>query len=87
MTMRRHVKLTRNSGEDTISLPGEFALSSDNVIIRKEGDRLIIEPEIARSRHVNGALLAWLATQEPLPPEDATDPVSREDPSRPRVTC
>ncbi|HSZ88511.1 MAG TPA: hypothetical protein VK822_03950, partial [Acetobacteraceae bacterium] len=63
--------------------PAEFALSSDDVIIRKEGDRLIIEPEIARNRQVNGALLAWLATQEPLPPEDAMDPVSREGPTRP----
>ncbi len=83
MTMQRHVKLTRNSGEDTITLPAEFALSSDDVVIRKEGDRLIIEPETARNRQVNGALLAWLATQEPLPPEDAMDPVSREGPSRP----
>jgi virulence-associated protein VagC len=83
MTMQRHVKLTRNAGEDTISLPAEFALSSDDVIIRKEGDRLIIEPEIARNRQVNAALLAWLATQEPLPPEEAIDPVSRDGASRP----
>jgi virulence-associated protein VagC len=83
MTMPRHVKLTRNAGEDTISLPAEFALSSDDVVVRKEGDRLIIEPEIARNRQVNGALLAWLATQEPLRPEDAMDPVSREGPTRP----
>jgi virulence-associated protein VagC len=82
MTMQRHVKLTRNAGDDTISLPAEFALSSDDVIIRKEGDRLIIEPEIARNRQVNGALLAWLAPQEPLPPEDAMDPMSREGPTR-----
>jgi|HubBroStandDraft_1064217.scaffolds.fasta_scaffold585563_2 virulence-associated protein VagC len=83
MTMQRHAKLTRNSGDDTISLPAEFALSSDSVIIRKEGDRLIIEPEIARNRQVNGALLAWLAKQERLPPDDAMDPVSREGPTRP----
>ncbi len=83
MTMQRHLKLTRNSGEDTITLPAEFALSSDDVIIRKEGDRLIIEPETARNRQVNGALLAWLATQEPLPLEDTMDPVSREGLSRP----
>jgi virulence-associated protein VagC len=83
MTMQRHLKLTRNAGEDTISLPAEFALSSDDVIIRKEGDRLIIEPEIVRNRQVNGALLAWLATQEPSRPEDTMDPVSREGPTRP----
>lgn len=83
MTMQRRVKLTRNAGEDTISLPAGFALSSDEVIIRQEGDRLIIEPEIARNRQVNSALLSWLATQEPLRPEDAMDPVPRDGPTRP----
>ena len=83
MTMQRHIKLTRNPGGDTISLPAEFALSSDDVVIRKEGDRLIIEPEFVRNRQVNGALLAWLATREPLPPEDAMDPVPREGMTRP----
>jgi virulence-associated protein VagC len=78
MTMQRHVKLTRSAGDNTNSLPAEFALSSDDVVIGKEGDRLIIEPEIARNRRINGALLAWLATQEPLPAEDAMEPVSRE---------
>ncbi len=76
--MQRHVKLTRSAGDDTISLPAEFALSSDDVIIRKEGDRLIIEPEIACNRQINGALLAWLATQKPSSPEDAMDSVLRE---------
>lgn len=83
MTMQRHVKLTCNTGEDTISLPPEFALSSDDVIVRKEGDRLIIEPETTRNREINGALLAWLAAQEPLPPEDTMDPVLRDGPTRP----
>jgi hypothetical protein len=31
MATRRHVKLPRTSGADTISLPAEFALSSDDV--------------------------------------------------------
>jgi virulence-associated protein VagC len=83
MTMQRYVKLTRSAGGDTISLPAEFALSSDDVVIRKEGDRLIIEPEIARNRQINGALLTWLATQEPFPPEDTIGAVSREGPARP----
>ena len=82
MTMQRHIKLTRTPGGGTISLPEEFALSSDDVVIRKEGDRLIIEPEIARNRQINGALLAWLAAREPLPPEDALDPVPRDGTTR-----
>ncbi len=83
MTMQRHVKLIRNAADATISLPAGFALSSDEVIIRQEGDRLIIEPEIARNREVNSALLAWLATQESLRPEDSMDKVPREGPTRP----
>jgi virulence-associated protein VagC len=47
------------------------------VVISKDGDRLIIEPETAQNRRVNDALLTWLATQEPLPREDAMDPASR----------
>ena len=83
MSIQRHVRLTRNVGGNTISIPPEFALSSDDVVISKDGDRLIIEPETARNRRGNDALLAWLATQEPLPPEDAIDPVSRGGATRP----
>jgi hypothetical protein len=43
---------------------------------------VLIEPKVARNRQVNRALLAWLATQAALPPEDAMDPVSRDDPTR-----
>lgn len=77
MTMQRHVRLTRNAGGDTISIPPEFALSSDDVVVSKEGDRLIIEPQTARNRRINDALLAWLAAQAKLPPEDAMDEVKR----------
>lgn len=83
MTTPRHVRLTRSAGGQTISIPPEFALSSDDVVIRKEGERLIIEPEVVRNRRVNDALLAWLATQPPLPPEESMDPVSRDDRTRP----
>lgn len=83
MTMPRHFKLTKDERADTISLPPEFALSSDNVIVRKEGDRLIIEPEAARNRAVNDALLTWLATQQDLPADDWPDEVTREGQTRP----
>lgn len=83
MSLQRHVRLTRSASGDTISIPPEFALSSDDVVVSKEGDRLIIEPEITQRRRVNDALLAWLATQDPLPPEDAMDPVSRDGLTRP----
>ena len=83
MTMQRHLKPTPVAGAATISLPAKFALSSDDAVVRKEDDRLIGEPEITRNRQVNGALLAWLATQEPLPPEDTPDPAARDGLTRP----
>lgn len=49
MTMQRHVRVNRHATGDTISIPAEFALSSDDVVISKDGDRLIIEPENAES--------------------------------------
>ena len=83
MTIQRHLKLTPTADGDTITLPAEFALSSDDVVVRKEGDRLIIEPDATRNRAVNSALLAWLSTQAPLPPEDMFDPVPRDGAARP----
>ena len=73
MTMQRHVKLPRNSGEDTISLPAKFALSSDDVIIRKERDRLIIEPAPAKSLLALLATLAAIEEDFPPIPDSAPD--------------
>lgn len=83
MTTPRHFKLTHDDRADTISLPPEFALSSDDVIVRKEGDRLIIEPETACNRSINRALLSWLATRQDLPAEDWPDSVARDGLTRP----
>jgi len=43
-----------------VRIPREFELEGDEAILRKEGDRLILEPVPARS------LLAFLATLAPL---------------------
>ena len=56
----RHVKLFRNGRNQAVRSPREFELEGDEAILRKEGDRLILEPVPARS------LLAFLATLEPL---------------------
>ena len=56
----RHVKLFTNGRNQAVRIPREFELPGDEAIIRKEGDRLIIEPARPRS------LLAVLATLEPL---------------------
>jgi len=56
----RHVRLFRNGRNQAVRIPREFELEGDEALLRKEGDRLIIEP-IRK-----GGLLALLASLEPL---------------------
>ncbi len=60
MTSERPVKLFRNGRNQAVRIPREFELPGEDAIMRKEGERLVIEPAPARS------LLALLATLEPL---------------------
>ena len=60
MSTQRRVKLFRNGRNQAVRIPREFELSGEEAILRKEGDRLIIEPAPPRS------LLALLATLEPI---------------------
>ena len=75
MTPQRHVKLFKNGRNQAVRIPREFELPGEDAIIRKEGERLIIEPAPPKS------LLALLATLAPLeedfPPiaDLAPDPV------------
>ena len=56
----RHVRLFRNGRNQALRIPREFELEGDEAIIRKEGDRLIVEP-IRKGR-----LLTLLTTLDPL---------------------
>ena len=56
----RHVKLFRNGRNQAVRIPREFELPGEDAIIRKEGERLIIEPTSPKS------LLALLATLQPI---------------------
>ncbi len=75
VTTERHVKLFKNGRNQAVRIPREFELPGEDAIMRKEGDRLIIEPAPPKS------LLAVLATLAPLDedflpiPELALDPV------------
>jgi antitoxin VapB len=75
MGIDRNVKLFRNGRNQAVRIPREFELPGEDAVMRKEGDRLIIEPSPPRS------LLAVLATLQPLdeefPPisDAAADPV------------
>jgi antitoxin VapB len=67
----RHVKLFTNGRNQAVRIPREFELPGEDALMRKEGNRLIIEPVPPRS------LLALLATLEPL---DEDFPVIRDLP-------
>jgi antitoxin VapB len=74
MSALRHVKLFRNGRNQAVRIPREFELSGEDAVIRKEGDRLVIEPAPPRS------LLAVLAALEPI---DETFPPIEELPHTP----
>ena len=63
MDTARHVKLFRNGRNQAVRIPREFEFPGEDAIIRKEGDRLIIEPAPKKS------LLALLATLSPIEEE------------------
>jgi antitoxin VapB len=69
----RHVKLFKNGRSQAVRIPHEFELPGKDAVMRKEGNRLIIEPTPPKS------LLALLATlvslDEDFPP--IPDPVPR----------
>lgn len=72
----REVRLFRNNGDKTVRIPVDFELPGDRALLRKEGDRLILEP-VRRA-----GLLGLLAQWEPLDdafPDIADEPARPED--------
>jgi antitoxin VapB len=60
MRSERHVRLFRSGRNQVLQIPREFELAGDEAVIRKDGDRLIVEPIR------QGGLLSALASLEPL---------------------
>lgn len=60
MVRERHVKLFKNGRNQAVRIPREFELPGEDAILRKDGERLILEPAPPKS------LLAVLATLQPL---------------------
>jgi antitoxin VapB len=65
--MERYVKLFRNGRNQAVRIPREFEMPGTDAIMRKEGDRLILE---AAPKHSIDRLLAVLATLEDLPEDE-----------------
>jgi antitoxin VapB len=60
VSAQRRVKLFRNGRNQAVRIPREFELPGEEAILRKEGERLILEAPPPPS------LLALLATLEPI---------------------
>lgn len=65
MLTERHVRLFRNGRNQAIRIPREFELTGTEAIIRKEDNRLIIEPLPRRS--LLGLLAGWEPMEEDFP--------------------
>jgi antitoxin VapB len=74
-TRERHVKLFKNGRNQAVRIPREFELPGEDAIMRKDGERLIIEPAPPKSLLAVLATLAPLAEDFPPIPELAVDPV------------
>jgi antitoxin VapB len=70
----RHVKLFKNGRNQAVRIPREFELPGEDAVMRKEGERLIIEPAPPKS------LLALLATLAPLDEDFSSIPDAPPDP-------
>lgn len=72
----REVRLFRNNRNQAVRIPVEFELPGNRATIRKEGERLIIEP--VRKAGLLGLMSQWEPIDDALPEiEDA--PAEAED--------
>jgi antitoxin VapB len=60
MPIERKVRLFRNGRNQAVRIPRDLELPGSEALLRKEGDRLVVEPMLRRS------LLELLSTWEPL---------------------
>lgn len=76
-TSERRARLFRNGRNQAVRIPREFELPGDEVLLYKDGERLIVEPVKKKM-----GLLELLASWEPLDeefPEIEDPPVKSED--------
>jgi antitoxin VapB len=72
MGSERHARLFRNGRNQAVRIPREFELPGDEVIVTRDGRRLIIEP-VAAPPTLAALLASWSPLDEPWP--DIDDPV------------
>lgn len=71
----QHVKLFRNGRNQAVRIPREFELPGNDAIMRKEGERLIIEPSPPKSLLQVLDKLTPIDERFPFIAELATEPI------------
>lgn len=75
MAIARKVRLFRNGTNQAVTIPREFELPGDEAVMRKEGDRLVIEPMptigLVAALQALGPLEEAFPDIEDLPPESS----------------
>ena len=73
-TSARHVRLFKNGANQAVRIPKEFELPGKDAIMRREGNRLIIEVPEKPQKGTLAALVAALDTIRHLPPVEEPFP-------------
>jgi antitoxin VapB len=63
---QRHARLFRNGRNQALRIPREFELPGDEVMIHREGDRLIVEP-VKKPSTLAELLASWEPLEEKFP--------------------
>jgi antitoxin VapB len=77
MNETRHVMLFRDGNHQAVRIPVEFELPGDEALMRRDGDRLVIEPFVKRG--LSDLLAGLTPFDEPLPEIADPPPVPARD--------
>ena len=72
----RHAALFRNGRNQAVRIPRELEMQGTGVLIRKEGDRLILSP--LRKNRLLDLLASWEPLDEDLPEVEDPPPQLRD---------
>lgn len=72
----RHASLFRNGRNQAVRIPREFEMEGSEVLVRKDGDRLILSP--VRRHRLRDLLASWEPLDDALPEVEDLPPQARE---------
>lgn len=78
MANERQVRLFRNGVNQAVRIPVEFEMAGTEAIMRKEGDKLILEP--VKGDRLAALLDSWEPIEESFPEIDDDLPLPLDDP-------